>query len=86
MSDLTTVARRIAKVHNDAIRCNLQGNGKLVFGLDGTGGHWYSNTAYGFSCEEYIIFPMRQRMVTGRNVQDFLDDRNSNCDFRVNID
>lgn len=68
--DEATTARKIAKAHNARIRQGFAGNGKLVFGPDGSGGEWYSDGSYGFTGK--LVFPMRWQRVTAADVEEFL--------------
>ena len=54
--EIETVARRIVRKHNKEFSRNLTG-GQLVFGIDGTGGSWHSDNAYGF--EDCIVVGLR---------------------------
>ena len=71
-TEITTAARRIAREHNNHIRGGFAGNGKLVFGPDGTGGAWYSDDTYGFG-EDVICVSMRRSKMTGAEAQEILD-------------
>ena len=69
---ITTAARRIAQRHNQACGGNLAG-GKLVFGLDGTGGEWYnSEGAYGFG-PDAVVVNVGWRRITDDTAQAILD-------------
>ena len=45
-TEITSAARKIAKLHNDRVRNGFSGNGYIVVGRDGTGGAWYSDNSY----------------------------------------
>jgi hypothetical protein len=72
-TSITTAARRIARLHNDHVRKGFAGNGKLVFGHDGTGGAWYSDDAYGFG-DDVVVVPIRRETMTTAQAQEILDD------------
>jgi hypothetical protein len=74
-TEITTAARRISRKHNARIRSGFTGNGKLVFGADGTGGAWYSDSSYGFGAD-HIVVSMRQRTMTAAEAQEMLDAAN----------
>lgn len=69
MSTVTTLARRIARAHNDC-GGHLAG-GMLAFDHDGNGGEWYSA---GAQLRVPYVFPVGAKRVTGRDVQDWLDE------------
>ena len=70
---MTTAARRIARGHNKACGGSLSG-GVLVFDSGGGGGEWYSRSSYGFG-DDAIVFGVRHRRVSAREVQEWLDAR-----------
>jgi len=74
-TEITTAARRIAKTHNARIRTGFAGNGKLVFGRDGSGGAWYSDNSYGFG-EDVIVVSMRHGTMSAATAQEILDNAN----------
>jgi len=55
-------ARRITLEHNRWFSKGCGGNGKLVFGPDGSGGAWYSSNAYGFGGNLVVVSMRRHRM------------------------
>ena len=71
-SEITTAARKIAREHNKHLTGGFTGNGKLVFGLDGTGGEWYSENSYGFG-DDVVVINMRRSKMTGAEAQEILD-------------
>ena len=71
VSEITTAARKIAREHNKHLAGGFAGNGKLVFGLDGTGGAWYSDSSYGFGDD--VVVNMRRSKMTGAEAQEILD-------------
>jgi len=73
--EITTVARRIARAHNQACGGSLSG-GQLVFDTDGNGGEWYSSHSYGFGAGT-TAYPVGHRPVTAGDVQEFLDARSA---------
>lgn len=68
---ITTIARRIARAHNQAVARGLGGNGKLVFGLDGSGGAWYSDSAYGFG-DDCIVVPVEWGRMSTQAAEELL--------------
>ena len=71
-TSITTAARRIAREHNQRLANGFAGNGKLVFGGDGTGGAWYSDNSYGFG-DDVVVVSMRRSKMTGAEAQEILD-------------
>jgi hypothetical protein len=71
-TEITTAARRIAREHNQRLAGGFAGNGKLVFGKDGTGGAWYSDNSYGFG-DDVIVVSMRRSKMTGAEAQEILE-------------
>ena len=71
-TSITTAARRIAREHNQRLANGFAGNGKLVFGQDGTGGAWYSDNSYGFG-DDAVVVSMRWSKMTGAEAQEILD-------------
>ena len=71
-SNVTTVARKIAKAHNARIAAGFGGNGKLVFGRDGGGGAWYSEGSYGFGADALVV-GMRHGRITAAQAQEIVD-------------
>lgn len=71
-SEITTAARRIARKHNAHVRKGFAGNGKLVFGRDGSGGAWYSENSYGFGADD-IVVPLRWTAIDAAAAQEILD-------------
>lgn len=69
MTETTTTARRIARRHNQACNSTLTG-GILAFDRDGQGGEWYSAQS---QPDAEILFGVRARRVTAREVQEWLD-------------
>jgi hypothetical protein len=69
---ITTAARKIAKAHNSHVRKGFAGNGKLVFGRDGSGGAWYSDNSYGFD-ENLVIVSLRHGTISAATAQEILD-------------
>jgi hypothetical protein len=69
MSSITPAAYRIAKAHNETAPTLV--GGFLAFRADGTGGEWYSA---GSRPDAAILYPVSDRYVTSREVQDWLDD------------
>jgi hypothetical protein len=72
MSEITTAARKMAKEHNKRIARGFAGNGKLVFGVDGSGGAWYSDNSYGFGSDT-IVLSMRHGRITAADCQQAID-------------
>lgn len=70
--EITTAARKIARTHNARIRTGFAGNGKLVFGRDGSGGAWYSDSSYGFG-EDVVVVNMRHGKISEAIAQEILD-------------
>ena len=66
---ITTIARRIAREHN-AILSQASSGGVLAFDHEGRGGEWYSAGSWPAAA---IIYPVADRPVTQREVQDWLD-------------
>jgi hypothetical protein len=73
-TQITTAARRIARRHNEKHAAGMGGNGKLVFGRDGSGGYWHSDNAYGFG-RNCIVAPMSWACITAADAQEMLDER-----------
>lgn len=73
-TEITAAARKIAKTHNARIRAGFAGNGKLVFGLDGSGGAWYSDNSYGFG-DDVLVVNMRHGNMSQASAQAILDER-----------
>lgn len=71
-TEITTAARRIARAHNRHLDGGFAGNGKLVFGEDGTGGAWYSDGSYGFG-DDVVVLSMGWSKMTGAEAQQILD-------------
>lgn len=71
-TQITTAARKIAREHNKRVNNGFAGNGKLVFGLDGSGGAWYSDSSYGFDAD-VIVVSMRHGKMSGEQAQEILD-------------
>ena len=56
-TQITTAARKIAKLHNNRVKTGFGGNGFIVVGADGSGGAWYSDNsrpALGDAIKVYI--------------------------------
>lgn len=70
---VTSAARRIAREHNNRIRCGFAGNGFLIFHRNGTGGCWYSNNACPPMLPEHVRVNMAWGRITAANVQSYLD-------------
>lgn len=62
----------MAKEHNKRIASGFAGNGKLVFGLDGSGGAWYSDNSYGFGAD-VIVLSMAHGKITAAHCQTVID-------------
>lgn len=71
-TEITSAARKIAKTHNAAVKRGMGGNGKLVFGFDGSGGAWYSDNSYGFG-EDVLVVNMRHGNMSQATAQEILD-------------
>lgn len=74
MTEITTVARRIARRHNEHVGGALSG-GRLLFDKDGTGGCWFSANTNLQALEEdgQVVFPVLPHRITYRQAQKWLD-------------
>ena len=72
-TEITTAARRIAKLHNARIRSGFAGNGFLVCGRDGTGGAWYSDRSCPEIGEQNVKVVLRQGKISASGAQEILD-------------
>lgn len=64
--NITTAARRIAREHNTQIGRS----GTLAFDAAGRGGEWYSEGSWPTAD---IVFAVRNRRVTAREVQEYIE-------------
>lgn len=71
-TEITTAARKIAREHNARISKGFAGNGKLVFGRDGSGGAWYSDNSYGFG-DDVIVVHMQHGIMSQAHAQEIID-------------
>ena len=72
-SQITTAARRIAKIHNNRLKNGFAGNGFLVVNTYGHGGAWYSADARPQLNEHEIKVSMRWRKMSHAEAQEILD-------------
>ena len=74
-TEITTAARRIAKLHNARIRTGFAGNGFLVCGRDGTGGAWYSDGSRPAIVAENVKVVLRQGKISVSEAQEILENQ-----------
>lgn len=72
-TEITTAARRIAKLHNARIRAGFAGNGFIICGRDGTGGAWYSDRSYPEIGEQNVKVVLRQGTISASGAQEILE-------------
>jgi hypothetical protein len=72
-TNITYAAREVARKHNAHVECGMAGNGKLVFGLDGSGGAWYGDNSYGFGDDCFVV-QVRWGKISAARAQAMLDE------------
>lgn len=73
MNTTSTVARRIATIHNKRLRHGFAGNGFLVFDREGKGGTWYTDNSCPALAGDEVKISMRWSKMTQAEAQEILD-------------
>ena len=83
-NEISSAARKIARLHNDRLNVGFGGNGFIIIGRDGTGGAWYRDNSYFPSgIGDNIKVSIGRERMTGADAQVLLDNTSSENDMPI---